>query len=360
MAKLQIRSTLGRITGVLLSVAPATSLAVPATVPGVAPAMLQQSTPTDSMAASSVPELRWSAPPDCPSEERFGLRLHEYLGRDVPSTTTVTAARIEVARHAAEYRIALHVEQRGRWRTRALSTKTCSEALDAAALVIALAIDPSVATRVPSSEASVPPTASPDGAALPASRECPSPPERIESVVARPIVAVRDASEPRRRAFSVYSGAQISYRQLPAVPVAVDLGAAYDASHLRLSVTTSFAQAVARRGAKGGDFILVRGRADACWITGGRLGIGPCAGVSVGALSGEGVGVTVTQRATELWWSTNFGAWLRYWHRDSAIVGAFTFVELPGRRPSFQLSSSSLYRPPAVGLVGGFTVGLIL
>src|SRR5512133_1908082 len=365
--ELQLRST--RMRRTLLCVAPGMALGAPRLNPDA-------TNPSEAGATSSVPEVHSNAPEDCPTEERFRLRLGEYLGRDVPATPTVTAARIDVRREAAEYRISLLVEQHGRWRSRALRTKSCAEAMDASALVIALAIDPSVATRVsssPSSPSEQTSSAADTGPHHPSSEclwsdstespcDCPRqspPPSRVELVAARLAIKPRYASS-QRYTLSVHSGAQISYQQLPTAPLSVGLGASFDTSQLRLSVTAWLAQAVARQGAKGGDFSLVRAQVNACWVSPGRVGLGPCAGLSLGALTGEGIGVTVTQRATEVWWSSSFGAVLPYWHRDSALAGAFTWVELPGRRPSFQLSGSNFYRPPAVGLVGGVLVGLIL
>lgn len=95
--------------------------------------------------------LVWQAPAGCPDQAQFERRVTEHLGHpfdgDKPASTV---ARAVVARTADQaFRVELSLEQEGETRVRALTASECTEALDAAALIVALAIDPSIAGRLP-------------------------------------------------------------------------------------------------------------------------------------------------------------------------------------------------------------------
>jgi hypothetical protein len=104
--------------------------------------------------------LRWRAPRGCPSEGEVIAAVTRLLGRPVedPSPRRVAVARIRRARRGWSLRIT--VSTGATRRHRALAGDTCDEVSEAAALVLALAIDPDVAAR-PAGPPDPPPTPPP-------------------------------------------------------------------------------------------------------------------------------------------------------------------------------------------------------
>jgi hypothetical protein len=339
-------------------------------------------TPANSAgnASSAVPHLHWDSPEGRPSEADFRRRLTEYLGRDVPATATLSAANVTVARVNRAFRVSLQFEQRGQARVRTLDTASCAEALDATALIVALAIDPTVATRLPNALSNDRHTANPAPAVSgPASTDCPCPTPRTEvsapapcpsrdSTTAPPTQPNKAPTQPAAAESVKARGlrpnlqlvTELAYRQLPGIALGEGLGAAVEWEHLRVFLTAVTSSAVLREPPKGGDFRLIQGRLSACWMKGARLAIGPCAAMSIGAIRATGLGVTVPEPATELWLSNSVGVMARYWHGDSAVAGVYANVELPWRRSSFELSGNRFYDVPAAGLLSGLFVGLRL
>jgi hypothetical protein len=316
----------------------------------------------------SVAELQWSAPEGCPDQASFEQRVAEYIGRDVPQTNSLSAARVEVVKRGSSFRVTLHIEQHHLVRTRVLQTMGCSEGLDAAALIVALAIDPTISVHLPAAPQTAP--ASPPGRVQLPVVECecstsapiltPAKPCTPAAVTASPQTNKEQASRRSRSGpwLSAHLASELSYRQLPGIPFSVGVAAALNWPHLWLSLGVQTNRGVERQQTKSADFRLVQGRVSACWLSGERLSVGPCAAMGFGALHGTGAGVKVPEGSTELWVSNSFGLLLRYWHGGSAVAGLYANADWPWRRPSFEFSEVPFYRPPAVGWIGGMFVGL--
>jgi hypothetical protein len=89
------------------------------------------------------PEIRWSAPPECPGEAELSSdvrsrRTHPRAGAAAPSQVTAEVTRDP----AGGYRLRLTLTDRGGGvRERRIDGETCTEVTDVAAVVIALASD---------------------------------------------------------------------------------------------------------------------------------------------------------------------------------------------------------------------------
>ncbi len=333
---------------------------------------------------TTPPELSWVAPAACPNAAEFRERIRAYLGQVSPAPTTLSGASARVAVEPGGFRVNLRVEQQGQLRERLLHTKTCMEALDAAALVVALAIDPNAATRsnlalLPASTAAVA-AVSPHPSVTDANGQCPCAPvtTTCEPCPPAPITLPSPCPSPPQQAhvqaptptakmpesrqaspFSLHLESELGIQQLPGVSLGMGLGAALDIHRLRLSVTLVTHRSVRRQAAGlAGDFRLVQGRAGACWFSAGTLAAGPCAALGVGTISGAGLGVDVPERAIRAWASASLGAMLRYSHRDVAIVGVYVNAEVPIVRPVFDLLGTEFYRPPMIGVLPGILVGV--
>ena len=158
--------------------------------------------------------LRWRAPQGCPSEGEVTAAVTRLLGRPVaaPSPRRVAVARIRQTRRGWSLRIT--VSTGATRRHRALAGDTCAEVSEAAALVLALAIDPDVAARThgppdpPPTPPPGPPDAPPPSAPSPALPPLPGPARGVprgaapcRSLAPR-LRAPRGARRPRRAALA--------------------------------------------------------------------------------------------------------------------------------------------------------------
>ena len=146
-------------------------------------------------AAQSMPELTltWQAPDECPGESAVRQRVRSYLPADHRANGAVTArAHVRAARHG--YRLELNLlgmDQTGR---KALSAATCAPLADAAALLVALALDPRSASIA---DAAAPPaSASPPSDGLQAPDSTPSRAAEVPSDAARDAPAPDPAHAP--------------------------------------------------------------------------------------------------------------------------------------------------------------------
>ena len=93
-------------------------------------------------ATASGVQLAWHAPEQCPSEAQVLARVAEYVGEHGASAHVDAEATVE---RVAEDRYSLALTLKSTGARRELTASTCDRAAEAAALLIAIAIDPSLA-----------------------------------------------------------------------------------------------------------------------------------------------------------------------------------------------------------------------
>src|SRR4051812_12285031 len=96
------------------------------------------------MSAEPMLELHWSAPAECPDRERVVARVEELVGRMPEGKHTLVATG--AVTKAPRYTLSLTI---GDAPARVMSGDDCDKLADAAALVIALDIDPDALSRPP-------------------------------------------------------------------------------------------------------------------------------------------------------------------------------------------------------------------
>lgn len=155
--------------------------------------------------------VEWRAPTPCPTAAELERAIGGHLGHSLHTTgqqpLAVTADVVEAGGH---YRVRLRFESRSGVEERSLEHPDCSKLLDAAALLVALAIDPRGVTERQSVAAPPAPvgqptsedvqTPSPGSSATPGEPPRPlAPPPRAAKEPARtsPRAASTDASRPR-------------------------------------------------------------------------------------------------------------------------------------------------------------------
>ena len=227
--------------------------------------------------------LRWSAPAGCPTGEAVLAsveRLRPHAFQRPP--TRPLAAEVIVTPEGARWSLTLALHAAEETGARSLTADTCAEAADAAAVVLALAIDPTARRPPPAPE---PPPAAP-------------PPTRDD----------------RPRVGGGVHGA-LDLGSLPAPAWGVGAGVGFARSWLRLELGATWFPAQRAVGAAGtaSDVGLVTGELRACamLLRGAAVGAGLCAGVAGGAMYARGVGFDRNEADVTPWWTALAGATLR-------------------------------------------------
>jgi hypothetical protein len=217
--------------------------------------------------------LTWQAPATCPAPADVEAQFARLLGG---------AARVPTGKHVTAT-AAVHVAGPGRWilelttvldgagGKRNLSGDSCASVASAAALILALMIDPAAAERAGVAEAPPPPPPKP----------APPPP----TIVAPPPPPARPFLQPSARAF--LGGV---FLLLPEPTLAA--GVAVGARHGHVAAELTFLATTERRGETaagvGGDFRLLAGGARACGVLGQRVLYQLCLGGELERLAGVG------------------------------------------------------------------------
>lgn len=97
--------------------------------------------------------LEWSAPPGCPEREEMERALNRHLHASAAALATLQV-RTQIVRAGSDYRLNLEIQTERGHAKRTLVNPQCGPLVDAAAVLIALAIDPN-ATQITTGEASV-------------------------------------------------------------------------------------------------------------------------------------------------------------------------------------------------------------
>lgn len=201
-----------------------------------------------ALAARAEPplSLSWRAPEGCPSRETVLAEVTRLLGRDHARSSIQAEATVDKSGDGHRLRVILRGDKTPR--VRELTAPTCEELGDAAALILALAIDPSAVASAPpravESDAGAPPSPPPSVDAGVAQKEPSAPPSAPPKDPPRPPPRRSAAAEgPPPAPKSLRTHAQIgleigAFRG--AIPRA-QVGLAFAMPPLRLEVAGMFA-----------------------------------------------------------------------------------------------------------------------
>ncbi|HEY3666367.1 MAG TPA: hypothetical protein VGL19_10215 [Polyangiaceae bacterium] len=276
-----------------------------------------------SSGRAAAEELRvaWQAP-SCAQEREFRVRLRHALHKDPQQPADDLALSVEIREQAASgFQLVVRARPHDKALERVLEPKTCADALEAAAVLVALAVDPN---------------ARPDG--------LPSPAPARESPEKRgPIV----------RSALLFG---VSVHELPrAAPLlSADTGLDFGAFSARLEgfwLAPEHAQLASQPQGRGGDIAAFGAGLAACYLPvrdAGRLAT--CVSAQVGAWSAKGSGVLHPESKLEPWLSG--GVRVRYVVPLGARLGWLLQADAIwlGSRPRFFLDDLGVvYVPPEVG-----------
>ncbi|WP_437795941.1 hypothetical protein [Sorangium sp. So ce693] len=301
-------------------------------------------------------ELDWIAPGECADRGRVLAEIEQRLGRS-------SAANGEPSLKA---RAVVSRNERGSWDLRLTTTlgetthsrelhgETCAELADAAALIIALAIDPDAASRST-------PTADPDTGAGPgelsgadpgagADPEVDAAPDAPTAADAPPAVSpppgasaapAQHPSRPLELRGTLRASGVLDTASLPAVApgAAIAAGVLIGAVRAELSGTYFGAQqAFVERTTMGGDVQLITGGLRLCYAMRYRaFELGPCAGIEVGVMSAASFGAASPGSNRALWVAPHPGALASFALSDQIRVPLAIDVPFPVTRDRFVL-----------------------
>lgn len=265
--------------------------------------------------------IDWQAPAGCPDVTAVRGQVAAMIGEDVVAGADLRASAV-VREDGDRWSLTLELTRAGGRELRSLGDRECEALAQAAALVIAVAIDPQARAPEPvpedSPETVVPaPPEQPGGAAgaanpkaepVPKARPEPPPPsppiERETDPAALPLPIPR-------LMLGLRLGVGLGFaRILPGVHAALDLGLGLDGRGWRVELNGLFVPPVRGSAAGnpeiGGVFRLGAGEVRGCYMPTarrGRLGVPVCLGAQVGAMHGQGTGsgLQEKQAARGLW-----------------------------------------------------------
>ena len=253
--------------------------------------------------------LEWQGPAECQAAPRVRSGVKKLLGGGGGRDASLVA-RARVERVGKRWRLVLATERGGRSAVRELDAESCDAAADAAAVILALLLDPArgVEAEEEDRDAAAPPPADAggerDGAraseprAAPPAPPPPSPPP--------PSPPLEDAGEPGASPLSLFAAAVTDTGTLPRTGFGVAGGLGLGGERLRLEATVAYWPSVSKlldaRAGSGGSFTLFSGTLRACaLVEAGAFSFGPCAGGGLVRMRAEAYGVTTPIAATPVW-----------------------------------------------------------
>jgi hypothetical protein len=337
-------------------------------------------------------DFRWDAPArDCPAEERVRERLEHLLGHPLaqsPAPRVTAIARVRQERDGSWDLRLWTVASSGPARHRGVRADECETLAEAAAVLTAMAIDPSRTDGLPTGTAVTQALAETreldidaaddgDGGAGDLQEVSDSAArnarERTRRSPTRPAAdrpaEVRTGSRARRetsgRARPLPSGAVFllgggSYGDLPRFGPSFRLGAAIRWRRARLELGTSYG--VLRRvrmnnpEPAGGDLHFASASLHGCpvWSFQTRRGpieLPPCLGVELGSVFGRGHGLDRSKHDAAFWGAVTLLAQLRYAPVPRVAIGFAVEPFVAFARPPIDIGGvGTIYRPLPAGV----------
>lgn len=305
--------------------------------------------------------VRWEAPPECPDADGVRQRIDALLVASAVDIGDAAPMRVvgRVASTADGYALELEMTDDAATRERRIAAASCDELAHAAAVIVAIAIDPSAATVGPLAPVFPPPQPQPEPQPPPVTEAPPAITPRAQVTMSR---ADRPTPATDRPAFAMVIGAGVDALLLRPAGATLVGGVALFGALYRIEL-------LARYAAPSTPPVATTRRFDTrvqSWALGigGCLGprIGPrergqlsmCGGFEAGAIRARGVGADLVGRASSApWVAVTIGSRVAWSvHRRIALwLGAEGVVMLG--RPRFVTDEGTfILRPGRVGLRG--------
>lgn len=303
-------------------------------------------------------ELVWSALPGCPREAAVRAEIERLVGHAL-------GAGADAPLHAAAW---VTHDQRG-WRARIAITgdgdgprereiegETCAQVADAAAVIVALAIDPAVGSSL---------TARPPAPSSPPPPPLPRPPLLLPPpaaappglAVPQPALPPVSRSSPGRstsRSFGLgikaAGGVDLLSFSTPAIGFGVGGFLSLSRNRIELFATGWLPEVASmpRRPYVGAEVSLLVGGARYCrTLVEGTIGLAGCGGIELGAMTATSFGVTARGSGSSFWLAPGLGI-VGLLNPSRRYTLSFELAGLtPSVRRSFWITGlGEVYRPP--------------
>lgn len=304
------------------------------------------------------PRLEWIAPTGCPDAVRGTEELAHFLGgRALPESARVELAEREGGGYVATVAVA--------GATRALRADECDTLARAAALVVAVSLEPVITAEVVHRGDTGAPAAIAPATVAPSEDEAlTEPTEPAASTSSR--IDLRRADRPDERsrppapARAHWLGASggVAFAHVPALTAVTRLSYAFTRRALRVQAELTYAVprtiTYPTEPALGGRFQSVALGARACFAPAvGRVAAPLCAGFEGGPVVGRGVAVLNVQRPTPAYLGALVGGAIVVRASSRVAVTAGAELLVAALRPAFYVGARDvLLRAPEVGLRG--------
>lgn len=309
--------------------------------------------------------FEWRAPPGCPEAGGVLVRIESLLAKSPEPAERVQArATITKPETGDTYELSIETAQAAGTFHRLVQATSCEEAGDAAALIIALAVDPNLANPAAGEPADAPladPAAKPSPETNGAGPVTPAATVEPETVVARDVAPER---RPVKSDLSWHASASAvgDAGTLPRPAAGVQLAAGLRVRPIRLELLgTALPDARETVAAdRGGDIDLLALGLRGCYgAERGALGGEACVGLEAGRLQGTGVNASWTDTQNMPWVAGRAGVLGFYRAGPRAALRLGLEALLPATRPEFVLENvGPVHRPGRV--VGRLELGLEL
>jgi hypothetical protein len=281
-----------------------------------------------ALAASIVAppvELGWRAPAECPGADVALRTIDALLEGHAPADDRRIAADVVIERGGAGFRASVRVDDGENVGERELESASCEEVADAAALIVAMAVDPRIGGAPPSEGETEAPPVEPIPAPPPASTQAG---EVGSTAATEPVAppacttaAPAERERPRKRPplhLVARAAGGVGYGSVPTVAGVVMIALALAGPRWRVELDVDVWTPRTRE-APGGSGIGVRVLGWTLGVRGcgsalaGRLEVPVCAGIRSGALHGSGVGPVASQRRFAPWVVATIGSGVWGW-----------------------------------------------
>jgi hypothetical protein len=300
--------------------------------------------------------LHWVAPESCPDSQTILERVEGLVGQAVSASPTAPFSIEARASQSDGPAWTLHMSFRGGENptSRTVTAATCDELADAAALFIALAIDPSLPldgrpTRGDTAAGREAATTAPAAAPVVA------PPPREETRAASRPQPERAARPPLRVHVGVLEA--LWFQRLPGVAPGLVLITGLSRDRWRVSAEAGFypkQHADAPTGRTGGDIWLASAELNLAYtLTQSRAQLAPYFGLELEWMHGTGTGHLLPAQGTTAVVAFSTGARFEYsvsrhWALLTRAKGSVL-----SSRPSFYTGDTEVFRPPWLGIEVG-------
>jgi hypothetical protein len=316
-------------------------------------------------AAAPPVELAWEAPRGCPDAARILGEIARLLATTQPGPHRKRVRASAQPRRTADggWRLQLVIrDDGGETARRTLADRSCAVIADATALIVAIAIDPTIQMTGAPAAAPAPPAppapASPEPALAPTPAGAAAPDLQVERSLPAPAAAPPLFSRPRLAAGVFGMGRQ---GVLPGFDGGAGLSAAYMAGSWRLDLAAGYVfpsdvylTSSPDAGARLWQWWLALAPCRAPRRV--RFEFPVCAGVEGGALHGRGIGGTVAPAdGRQPWLALTAGAGAIWMVDYNVAVRLAAAAALAVLRPAFDLGSEAVHRTGV--LSGRVTLG---